>query len=403
LEYKNLKISDYIYNLPDEKIAQYPLSKRDSSKLLIYRNGKIEETKFSNIDKYIPSDSLIILNDTKVIPARLYFYKGTGAKIEIFCLEPLSDMTDYQIEFHKKEKSIWKCFVGNASKWKNGKVNNTFNYQSRDFEITAEIKDKISDEYLIEFNWNSNDITFGEVIECFGKIPLPPYIKRDSEKSDKENYQTVYAKIDGSVAAPTAGLHFTEDVFKNLKIKNCVIEYLTLNVGAGTFKPVKTKIIGEHKMHEELFCINNVLLENILKFKNNKITAVGTTTLRTLESIYWYGVKLLKNESAEFKIEQWCPYENEEIPFSDSIETVLDFMKKNNLSHIYGKTELMIVPGYNFKVADSLITNFHLPGSTLLLLIAAFVGVDWKKIYDYALNNNFRFLSYGDSSILIKE
>jgi S-adenosylmethionine:tRNA ribosyltransferase-isomerase len=402
LEYKNLKISDYIYNLPDGKIAQYPLSKRDSSKLLVYRNCNIEETKFIDIDKYIPSDSLIILNNTKVIPARLFFYKESGAKIEIFCLEPFSDTKDFQIEFHKKGSSIWKCFVGNASKWKNGNVKNIFKYNNREFDITAEIKEKISDEYLIEFSWNSSEITFGEVIECFGKVPLPPYIKRDSEKSDKKNYQTVYAKIDGSVAAPTAGLHFTEDVFKKLKFKNCIIEYLTLNVGAGTFKPVKSKIIGEHKMHEELFCINNVLLENILKYNEKKITAVGTTTLRTLESVYWYGVKLLKNESAEFKIEQWYPYENEEVPLSDSIEAVLDFMKKNNLNHIYGKTELMIVPGYNFKVADSLVTNFHLPGSTLLLLVAAFIGVDLKKIYDYALNNNFRFLSYGDSSLLFK-
>ena len=217
MNYKNINISDYIYNLPDGKIAQYPLVERDSSKLLVYENKTIEESRFSNIEKYIPSDSLIILNDTKVIPARLFFYKGTGAKIEIFCLEPFSETTDYQIEFHKRGKSVWKCFVGNAGKWKNGKVKNSFKYQNTNFEITAEVKDKVADEYLIEFNWNSSEITFGELIECFGKIPLPPYIRRDSEISDKDNYQTVYAKVDGSVAAPTAGLHFTCEVFEKLK------------------------------------------------------------------------------------------------------------------------------------------------------------------------------------------
>jgi S-adenosylmethionine:tRNA ribosyltransferase-isomerase len=402
MEYKSLKISDYIYNLPEEKIAQYPLPNRDSSKLLVYKNGKIEETLFTNIDSYIPSNTLVILNNTKVIPARLFFYKETGAKIEIFCLEPASEITDYQIEFRKKGKSIWKCFIGNASKWKDGKIKNVFKDKNVDYEITAEVVNKISDEYIIEFCWNSDNITFGEVIESFGKVPLPPYIKRDSDKSDKENYQTVYAKTEGSVAAPTAGLHFTEKVFNKLKIKNCEIEYLTLNVGAGTFKPVKSKLIGGHLMHEELFCVNSVLLEKILKYKNRKITAVGTTTLRTLESVYWYGVKLLKNKSAEFKIEQWYPYENKEVSLDDSIKAVLDYMNENNLTTIYGKTELMIVPGYNFKVVDTLVTNFHLPGSTLLLLIAAFIKDDWKKVYDYALNNNFRFLSYGDSSILFK-
>jgi S-adenosylmethionine:tRNA ribosyltransferase-isomerase len=402
LSYKNIKISDYLYELPDERIAQYPLPERDSSKLLIYNKNKIEESIFNKIDEYIPSDSLIAFNNTKVIPARLFFYKETGAKIEILCLEPNSDVTDYQIEFHKKEKSVWKCFVGNASKWKNGKVKNTFSLNNKYLEVTAELIEKISDEYTIEFNWNDNKLTFGEIIELLGKIPLPPYIRRDSEPYDKDKYQTVYAKIDGSVAAPTAGLHFTDDVLNKLKLKNCKFDYLTLNVGAGTFKPVKSITIGEHKMHSELFCITSDLLQNILKYKEKKITAVGTTSLRTLESIYWYGVKLSKNNSADFFIEQWYPYENKEIPFQDSINEVLNYMNKNKYNHIFGNTELMIIPSYEFNIVDMLITNYHLPGSTLLLLIAAFVGDDWKKIYDYALKNNYRFLSYGDSSLLIR-
>lgn len=402
MDFRNIKIADYLYNLPDDRIAQYPLSERDSSNLLIYNKTKIEESRFNKIDEYIPPDSLIVFNNTKVIPARLFFYKSSGAKIEIFCLEPFSDITDYQIEFHKKGKSEWKCFVGNASKWKSGKVKSIYRYNDKEYEITAEVKNHISDEYIIEFNWD-NYIMFGEILEALGKTPLPPYIRRESEDSDKNKYQTVYAEVDGSVAAPTAGLHFTEDVFKKLKLKNCEFDYLTLNVGAGTFKPVKSKTIGGHKMHSELFCVSVALLKNILKYKDKKIIAVGTTTLRTLESVYWFGVKLFKNKLSDFFIEQWYPYENEEIPFEDSINEVLSHMDKNNLSHIYGNTELMVIPGYKFKIVDLLVTNFHLPGSTLLLLIAAFIGDDWKKVYEYALKNDFRFLSYGDSSLLIRD
>lgn len=401
MDYKEIKISDYLYNLPDDKIAQYPLTVRDSSKLLVYKNGIIEESKFDKICDFIPNDSLIIFNNTKVIPARLYFYKDSGAKIEIFCLEPVSDVKDYQVEFHKKEKSLWKCFVGNASKWKSGTIKAKFKYDGADCIITAEVKEHISDEYIIEFNW-ALDITFGEILEILGKTPLPPYIRRDSELSDKEKYQTVYATIDGSVAAPTAGLHFTDRVFERLKLKNCMLEYVTLNVGAGTFKPVKSKNIGDHKMHSELFCVSFDLLNSILNLNYNKLISIGTTSVRTLESVYWYGVKLLKDKSSSFFIEQWYPYGNKEIPFRDSINTVLDFMQKSNLNYIYGNTELMIVPGYDFKTTDILVTNFHLPGSTLLLLIAAFIGDDWKKVYEYALKKNFRFLSYGDSSLLIR-
>ena len=402
MDYKNIKISDYLYHLPDGKIEQYPLVERDSSKLLVYKNGEIENNKFENITDYVPDDSLIIFNNTKVIPARLFFLKDSGAKIEIFCLEPSSDTTDYQVEFHKKGKSEWKCFIRNASKWKSGKVTAKFNYQDREYEISAEVKSKDTDEYLIGFNWEPADITFGEVIESLGKIPLPPYIRRESEESDKVKYQTVYARVEGSVAAPTAGLHFTQKEFDKLEQKKCKIDFLTLNVGAGTFKPVKSETIGGHKMHGELFCVNDDLLKNILEYKSRKITAVGTTSLRTLESVYWFGVKLLKDETCEFKIEQWYPYENDGVSFENSIDAVLNFMHKKKLKQIYGKTELMIIPGYKFNVVDLLVTNFHLPGSTLLLLIAAFIGEDWKVVYEYALNNDFRFLSYGDSSILIK-
>ncbi len=401
MKIKEIKISEYLYDLPDSKIAQYPLSNRDSSKLLVYKNGKIIDSNFKQIYQFIPENSLIVFNNTKVIPARLFFYKSSGAKIEIFCLEPVSDITDFQIEFHKKEKSEWKCFVGNASKWKSGLVNTNFNYNGKNYKITAEVKNKIEDEYFIEFKWN-NDLTFGEIIEILGKTPLPPYIRRESQPSDKIQYQTVYAKIDGSVAAPTAGLHFTKNVFNELKLKNCSFEFLTLNVGAGTFKPIKSKIINLHKMHSEFFCVSDVLLNKILKFKNN-IVSVGTTTVRALESVYWFGIKLLNNKSSDFFIEQWYPYQSEIIPLENSINEVLNFMELKKINKIFGTTELMIIPGYNFLTSDILITNFHLPGSTLLLLIAAFIGDDWKKVYDFALKNDFRFLSYGDSSLLFRK
>lgn len=403
MNYKEIKIKDYLYNLPDEKIAQYPLKERDSSKLLFYNKNKIVESVFNRIDEFIPSDSLVILNNTKVIPARLFFHKDTGAKIEIFCLEPASNVLDFQLEFQKKESSVWKCFVGNASKWKSGNVKSSFSYRGKEIEITADIKEKISDEYIIEFNWTEKNLTFGEILDIYGKTPLPPYIKRESEESDKNKYQTVYARIDGSVAAPTAGLHFTQEVFEKLKSKNCILDYVTLNVGAGTFKPVKSGTIGEHKMHSESFFVTKDLLKKILLNRNKKIVAVGTTAVRTLESVYWFGVKLLKKESCDFFIEQWYPYGNIEITPEESLNEVLNFLDKNNLNKIYGNTELMIAPGYNFKFVDLLVTNFHLPGSTLLLLIAAFIGDDWKKVYDYALKNNFRFLSYGDSSLLFKK
>lgn len=400
--FKEIKISDYLYDLPDEKIAQFPLGERDLSKLLIYKNGKINETVFSEITNNIDSDSLIILNNTKVIPARLFFYKDTGAKIEIFCLEPVSNTNDYNAEFLKKGKAVWKCFVGNASKWKTGSIKNKFIINNLEFEITANILNRISDEYYIEFNW-SDEITFGEVLEALGNTPLPPYIRRDSQILDKEKYQTVYAEVDGSVAAPTAGLHFTENVFDKLKQKKCKIDYLTLNVGAGTFKPVKSKTIGEHNMHSEFFCVSYDLLKNILHFRHDKIIAVGTTSMRALESVYWFGVKLLTSKSNEFSINQWYPYHiDENISYENSLNAVIEYMDKMRIKLLHGNTELMIVPGYKFRIADYLITNFHLPGSTLLLLIAAFIGEDWKKVYNYALENNFRFLSYGDSSLLIR-
>jgi len=400
---EKIRIAEYKYNLPDNRIAQHPLDSREDSKLLISKNGNIDESVFKNLDNFIPEDSLIIFNNTKVIPARLIFHKDTGARIEIFCLEPFSDTMDFQLEFHKKGISRWKCFVGNASKWKSGKVKNEFLYNGKTEVLCAEITDKITDEYIIEFCWTHEELTFGEIIELTGKIPLPPYIKRESEESDKEKYQTVYAEKEGSVAAPTAGLHFTDSVFEKLKKKNCRLEYITLNVGAGTFKPVKAEFADGHRMHNESFCVSESLIRNILKYKSKNIIAVGTTTLRTLESLYWYGVKLLKNESEKFIIEQWYPYENEMVSPEVSFEAVLKKMEKEKIMTICGNTELMIVPGYKFATADIIITNFHLPGSTLLLLIAAFIGDDWKKVYEYALNNNFRFLSYGDSSILFKK
>ena len=402
MNYKDIKISDYKYKLPDEKIAQYPLMVRDDSKLLVYKDSEIAESKFNAVDNFLPENSLMVFNNTKVIPARIYFYKDTGAKIEIFCLEPVSVSKDYQLEFNKTENSVWKCFVGNASKWKQGKIHHIYKINGSEINISAEIIGKEEDEFIIRFEWDQKDLTFGELIENQGIIPLPPYIRRDTEEADKKNYQTIYADVIGSVAAPTAGLHFTENVFQKLKEKNIEKNYLTLNVGAGTFKPVKSETTGGHIMHNEMFSFDKKLLKNILLYKKN-IISVGTTSLRTLESIYWIGVKILNKEINPLKIEQWYPYRNKSYSINDSINAVIKYFDKANLQTIYANTELMIVPGYDFKVTDILITNFHLPGSTLLTLVSAFIGDDWKKVYDYALKNNFRFLSYGDSSILFKK
>ncbi len=398
---KKIYIDNFTYDLPQEKIAKFPLKQRDKSKLLIYDKNLIKESVFSKISDFIPAKSLLILNNTKVIQARLIFYKKTGAKIEIFCLEPVSPTNDIQIN----GSSVWKCLIGNSKKWKTEKLFKSFKYKDKKYTLSAKKVEKKANAYIIEFQWQPQNINFSEVLNISGLVPLPPYLNREPIESDKTQYQTIYAKNNGSVAAPTAGFHFTKNVFENLKKKNITCKYITLNVGAGTFKPVKSKTIEEHEMHTEKFSFNkNILIKIIEQSESkNKIISVGTTTLRTLESIYWLGVKLIVDKDiTDFNITQWLAYEkkyDKKISLKDSFCEIIKFMDKHSLNTLSCYTQLLIVPGYKFHIADGIITNFHQPKSTLLLLIAAILGNSWKKVYNYALSNNFRFLSYGDSCI----
>jgi S-adenosylmethionine:tRNA ribosyltransferase-isomerase len=395
---QQIKIEDFNYILPNEKIAKYPKQKRDSSKLLIYKNNKIQETVFSEIDKFIPQNSLLIYNNTKVIHARLHFRKTTGAKIEIFCLEPESPK-DYNLIFQETNSCTWKCIVGNLKKWKQDKLQKNLNINGANINLTAE-KIENKNGLFVKFSWNNPKISFGNILEKYGQIPIPPYMNREAEDIDKEKYQTVYSQYEGSVAAPTAGLHFTENVFLKLKQNNVKINAVTLHVGAGTFKPVKSETIGEHEMHFEHFTVNKNLLLDLKNFKGN-IFPVGTTSVRTIESLYYIACKIQKNTNNPFTINQWDAYilPNKLSP-GEAIDTIINFMENKHLDHIKAKTQIMINPAYKFKFVNGIITNFHQPKSTLLLLIAAVVGNNWKKIYNYALKNNFRFLSYGDSSLL---
>jgi S-adenosylmethionine:tRNA ribosyltransferase-isomerase len=395
---QNINIEDYNYNLPDEKIAKYPLTNRDNSKLLIYKDGKISETVFKNISQEIPENSLLIYNNTKVIQARLHFKKSTGANIEIFCLEP-SMPSEYNLIFQETQKCQWKCIVGNQKRWKSGELSKNIKIADQEITLTAN-KINTENELIIEFSWNNN-INFGTILELIGEIPIPPYLNRKSEEIDKSTYQTIYSEHKGSVAAPTAGLHFTKTVFNSLEKKKIKTDNITLHVGAGTFKPVQTSKIGEHTMHFEHFIVRRSLIEALLK-NYGKIFAVGTTTVRTLESLYFIGLKIMQqNTNEDFTIYQWEAYKNgKSISPILALENILNYMQKHNLQHINAKTQIMIAPSYKFKFINGLITNFHQPKSTLLLLISAITGEKWKDIYNYSLKNNFRFLSYGDSSIL---
>ncbi len=397
---KDLKISDFTYNLSDERIAKYPLNNRDKSKQLIYKNGEISHDVFGNVYQHLPENSLLVMNNTKVIYARMNFRKQTGAKIEIFCLNPHIP-AEYSLAFDAKGKSEWICIVGNLKKWKKDDLVLDFKNDDIEFSLTARKKGTFEDKQIIEFEWN-NDLTFSEILDFVGQIPIPPYLHRDSEETDKQRYQTVYSKYEGSVAAPTAGLHFTEAVFDKLKNKNIRTEELTLHVGAGTFKPVKSELIAGHEMHTEFFTFTKSAIENILS-NLGSIISVGTTSMRSLESIYWIGVKLHENLPDFNTIAQWEVYDLPQISVETSLQSILKYMSDNQLDIINAFTQIIIVPVYKFKIVDILITNFHQPKSTLLLLVAAFIGEDWKKVYDYALKNDFRFLSYGDSSLLFKK
>jgi S-adenosylmethionine:tRNA ribosyltransferase-isomerase len=404
---KYLKIKDFAYQLPDEKIAIFPLPDRDSSKLLIYTNGNIEESRYKQLAQYLPGNSLLVFNNTKVVEARIIFQKPSGSTIEIFCLEPANEVNEISSAMLRKKDSRWKCLVGGAKKWKEPLLTKEIKTNNESLILSAKIAEKKNDYFLIDFSWNE-DISFAEVLHLAGIIPLPPYLNRETVEEDKQTYQTIYAKHDGSVAAPTAGLHFTEFLFQKLQQKNIHSEFVTLHVGAGTFKPVKSELIKDHEMHAEFIDVSVSLVKKLLNNLNN-IVAVGTTSLRTIESLYWMGVKLNRELTKgsrnitieEISVHQWDPYEiNTNLTAQQSLQILLEWMNENRMERIITKTQIMIAPGYSLRIADGLITNFHQPQSTLLLLIAAIVGDDWKVIYNYALENNFRFLSYGDGCFL---
>lgn len=400
--FKNIKIADFTYNLPNEKIAKYPLTERDKSKLLVWQDGLIEKNSFKNCVEYLPKNAQLIFNNTRVIHARLFFRKETGAKIEIFCLEPI-EPSDYQIAFQEKGRVVWKCMVGNSKKWKTGILKQEVKIDGEKFVIRAEKIEQVENTFLIEFTWDK-PISFAEIIERTGTLPIPPYLNRETEEADEETYQTVYAKIDGSVAAPTAGLHFTDDIFSLLSAKNISTKEITLHVGAGTFQPVKSTTISGHSMHHESVIIPKNIIEDFAE-SPDKIIAVGTTSVRSLESLYWIGLQIENNSFNPNKPEvlQWEPYENEaKISTKKALQNIVNYLNKTNIPAIQFSTQIIILPGYNFKIINGMFTNFHQPQSTLLLLISAFLGNNWKKVYDFALENDFRFLSYGDSNLYLK-
>ncbi len=391
-----IRLSDYTYNLSEEKIAKAPLKERSDSKLLVYKNGEISHDIFNKISEHIPEKSCLVFNNTRVIPARLFFIKDTGALIEIFLLEPVAPTNEVARAMLVKNNCTWKCMIGNLKKWKEDQV------LSLDLDNGACLKVKVSDraQQLVEFSWDSDE-EYVHILERVGKIPLPPYINREVTFEDQERYQTVYSKFEGAVAAPTAGLHFDDKTLESLAKKDILFDYLTLHVSAGTFQPIKVDNVLEHAMHSEQVVVTLANVEVLLK--NNFVVSVGTTSMRTLESLYWYGVKLLNGES-DFFIDKLYPYQHElnTLPTkNESLEAVKKHLKEKELSQITGQTEIFIFPGYEFRICNGLITNFHLPGSTLILLVAAFIGEDWREVYKKAIANDYRFLSYGDSSLLI--
>ena len=428
---KQLSINDFTYYLPEEKIAKFPLTKRDDSKLLVFKSGKILESKYKDLDTHLPKESLLVFNNTRVVEARLLFTKSTGGIIEIFCLEPHSQYADITTAMLQKGKVWWKCLVGGAKKWKNEPLIKTIEnskplteitgQNSQDLVIKATKIEQLTDSFIIELSWSDEQLTFAEVLHCAGLIPLPPYLNRAVENADIVSYQTIYAKHDGSVAAPTAGLHFTEDLFKKLASKHIEKAFVTLHVGAGTFKPVKAKIMADHEMHTEFIDVTFSAIKQILANITNPIIAVGTTSLRTIESLYWLGVKVSKMSDLENtnvtvrlavnrghfiestpSISQWDAYElPQNISATNALVALLNWMKNKQMERLITKTQIIIAPGYKLKVAKGLVTNFHQPQSTLLLLIAAIIGNDWRKVYDYALENDYRFLSYGDGCLLM--
>jgi len=405
MDTKHIQIKDFNYNLPDERIAKFPLAKRDNSKLLLYRHGEVTEDVFHNIAQYLPKGALMVFNNTKVIQARLHFRKETGALIEVFLLEPYMP-ADYEQMFQTTGHCSWLCMIGNLKKWKEGTLKRTFDVKGKEVTLVAERKEDVHKSYRVDFSWDASDVLWAELLDAVGELPIPPYLNRETQESDKTTYQTVYSKIKGSVAAPTAGLHFTPEVLADIDRHGIDREELTLHVGAGTFKPVKSEEIQDHEMHTEYICVHRQTLEKLIRHEAKAI-AVGTTSVRTLESLYYIGVKLEKTldlSEEELHVCQWEPYENavaKPITTIKAIENILAYLDKHGLSALHASTQIIIAPGYEYNIVKMLVTNFHQPQSTLLLLVSAFVHGDWRKIYDYALAHDFRFLSYGDSSLLI--
>lgn len=406
IDTQHIRIEDYNYPLPDERIAKYPLSERDSSKLLLYRGGKVSEDVFSHLPEYLPKGELMVFNNTKVIQARLHFHKTTGALIEVFCLEPHTP-ADYQLSFTQTRRCSWTCLIGNLKKWKEGRLEREIVVGNRTVVLTAERIGVSGTGHEVIFDWGDDSVTFSEVLDAIGELPIPPYLNRETEESDLRTYQTVYSKIKGSVAAPTAGLHFTERVLQALDEQGVERNEITLHVGAGTFKPVKSAEIGEHTMHSEWIAVRRESIERLLAHGGH-CTAVGTTSVRTLESLYYVGVLLHRHPDAQqedLHVPQWLPYEyaqSGERPLTtvEALEAILAYLDRNHLPVLHTATQIIIAPGYEFHIVHRIITNFHQPQSTLLLLVSAFVQGNWKVIYDYALSHDFRFLSYGDSSLL---
>ena len=403
---QNISIKDYTYTLPEQQIATYALKDRDHSRLLIWYKGEISDEHFYQLPDHLPSESMLVFNNTRVIRARLFFYKHTGAKIEIFCLEPL-DPVEYTQSFAQTSSCKWKCIIGNLKKWKDEILVQTLEIKGKQVLFKAEKSiESYSNAYEIKFSWDNPLLTFAEILEFTGNIPIPPYLHRESEEIDLTSYQTVYSKIKGSVAAPTAGLHFTESVFETLKKKNIRCEEVTLHVGAGTFQPVKSETIGGHDMHTEHFIVSLGLIERLATFEA-KIIAVGTTSVRTLESLYFIGCKVIVNPKTnpdQLAVNQWEPYSLPKLAYTrrEAFEALSAWLREHRLTELSCSTQIIILPGYTFMVISGMVTNFHQPQSTLLLLIAAFLGDEWKRIYTHALSENYRFLSYGDSNLYLK-
>ena len=403
METRHIHIRDYDYPLPDGRIAKFPLAERDSSKLLVYNHGEIGEDTFCNLPTHLPAGALMVFNNTKVIQARIHFRKETGALIEVFLLEPAAP-ADYEQMFQAAGRCSWYCLVGNLKKWKDGRLSRLFSVGGRDVCLTVERVGEKHTSQRIDFSWDAADVPFAEILDAIGELPIPPYLNRKTEESDKTTYQTVYSKVKGSVAAPTAGLHFTDRVLASIDARGIEREELTLHVGAGTFKPVKSDDIAGHEMHTEYICVHRHTIERLIAH-NGQAIAVGTTSVRTLESLYYMGLRLSRNPGLteeQLHIGQWEPYDTvASLAPVEALRCLLGFLDRHGLSSLHTSTQIMIAPGYDYKIVKMLVTNFHQPQSTLLLLVSAFVHGDWRRIYDYALAHDFRFLSYGDSSLLI--